>query len=77
MLWEFKQGNNALATVIKICSVYNEGVILLETSLKNFVLVIWLYDEGGTFLFDDDILKALLKQNLHLSTGDKAEKLKN
>ena len=25
MLWEFKQGSSAKATVVKICSVYGEG----------------------------------------------------
>ena len=27
MLWEFKQGNNAMETAEKICSVYGEGTI--------------------------------------------------
>ena len=30
MLWEFKQWNNVMETAEKICSVYDEGTMMLK-----------------------------------------------
>ena len=82
MLWEFKQGNNAMETAEKICSVYGEGTIT-DRAVQNWFVKFCsgdtsLKDEqrpGRSSDFDDDALKALVEYNPRQSTQELADKL--
>ena len=43
MLWEFKQGINAMETVEKICSVYGEGTITEGSVKMVYEILFWRY----------------------------------
>ena len=51
MLWEFKQGNNAMETAEKICSVYGEGTTT-DQAVRNWFV---------KFRFGDTSLKDKLR----------------
>ena len=82
LLWEFKQGNNAMETAEKICNVYGKGTITDRAKRNWFVKFrsgdTSLRDElrpGRSSNFDDDVLKALVECNPHQSTWELTDKL--
>ena len=82
MLWEFKQGNNAMETAEKICSVYGEGTIS-DWAVQNWFVKFCsvetsLNDEprpGHSLDFDAEALKSLVECNARQSTRELADKL--
>ncbi|XP_043499976.1 histone-lysine N-methyltransferase SETMAR-like [Polistes fuscatus] len=82
ILREFKKGNSANATAEKICRVYGEGLITDRAVRNCFVKfrsgdVILKYEPraGHPSNFDDNLLKAVLEQNLRRSTRCIVERL--
>lgn len=82
MLYEFKRGNNAMATAKKICSVYGQGVIT-DRQVRNWFVKFRsgetsLKDEprpGRSSGFDDEALKSLVESNPRQSTRELAKTL--
>ena len=82
MLWELKQGNNAIETAEKIYSVHGEGTIIDQTVRNWFVKFhsgdMTLKDEprpGHSSAFDAEALKSLVECNACQSTRELADKL--
>ena len=77
-MWEFKQGNNAMETAEKICSVYGEGTIT-DRAVQNWFVKFCSGDTsltpGRSLDFNAEALKSLVECNAHQSTRELADKL--
>lgn len=84
VIWCFgnKQGNNAKATAKKICSIFGKGLIS-DLKVRNWFAKFCFGDTtlkneskaGRLSNLDENLLKAILEQNLHQLTRDIAGRL--